>query len=720
VTKAEQLKAIWTPRSVAVIGASAKPQSLGRAVFANLLFAGYKGCVYPVNTKARSVLGVRAYPRVTDIPDDIDLAVVLVPAGFVPQVLKDAGKKGVKGAIVISAGFREIGGEGIELERRLEEIAQTYGMAIVGPNCFGAINTDPDVSLNATFARNFPYRGKIAFISQSGAVGVGALEYAAAEKIGFSKFVSIGNKVDIHENHLLEVLAEDPQTEVILLYLEALENPKEFVNLALKISEKKPILAVKSGRTKEGAKAAASHTGALSGSDEAYDSLFAQCGVLRVETLEELFRYGIAFANQPLPGGPNIAIVTNAGGPGIMATDASVRHNLKLASLDPKTQSILRSDLPPMVSLKNPIDLIGDADENRYQPTLQAVLGDDNVHGVITICVPQMATDLEAISSTIVKQARFSDKPVFAVFMATGDIQKSLQILDDAHIPHFRFPEDAARAMSAMVRYVRWRMRPRTDIKHFGDVQPVMVREILDKALREKRRFLPEPEAYQILSAYGLPMSRSMLARDEKEAVRAAKKIGYPVAIKIVSPDIVHKVDVGGVLLNLCSDSDVGHAYSDLMERVKAAKQDARIWGVLVQEMVRGGKETILGMKRDPLFGGLLMFGLGGIYVEVFKDVTFRIAPIRELSAKSMIERIKGIRLLKGFRGEPPSDLGAIEESLLRLSQLVIDFPEIEEMDINPLIVLPSGEGARVVDARILISDQGIHALADPKPVRLK
>jgi acetyl coenzyme A synthetase (ADP forming)-like protein len=720
MTKAEQLKAIWTPRSVAVIGASAKPQSLGRAVFANLLFAGYNGCVYPVNTKARSILGVRAYSRVTDVPDDIDLAVVLVPAGFVPQVLKDAGKKGVKGAIVISAGFREIGGEGIELERQLEEIAQTYGMAIVGPNCFGAINTDPDVSLNATFARNFPYRGKIAFISQSGAVGVGALEYAAAEKIGFSKFVSIGNKVDIHENHLLEVLAEDPQTEVILLYLEALENPKEFVNLALKISEKKPILAVKSGRTKEGAKAAASHTGALSGSDEAYDSLFAQCGVLRVETLEELFRYGIAFANQPLPRSPNIAIVTNAGGPGIMATDASVRYNLKLASLNPKTQSILRSDLPPTVSLKNPIDLIGDADENRYQLALQAVLGDDNVHGVITICVPQMATDLEAISSAIVKQARFSDKPVFAVFMATGDIQKSLQILDEAHIPHFRFPEDATRAMSAMVRYVRWRMRPRTDIKHFEDVQPGKVREILDKALREKRRFLPEPEAYEILSAYGLPMSRSKLVLDEKETVRAANEIGYPVAIKIVSPDIVHKVDVGGVILDLCSDSDVGRAYYDLVERVKAAKQDARIWGVLVQEMVRGGKETILGMKRDPLFGGLLMFGLGGIYVEVFKDVTFRIAPIRELSAKSMIERIKGIRLLKGFRGEPPSDLDAIAEALLRLSQLVTDFPEIEEMDINPLIVLPSGEGARVVDARILISDQGIHGLSDPEPVRPK
>lgn len=705
MTRAEQLKAIWTPSSVAVIGASAKPQSLGRAVFANLLFAGYNGCVYPVNARTRSVLGVRAYPRVTDIPDDIDLAVVLVPAGFVPQVLKDAGRKGVKGAIVISAGFKEIGGEGIELERQLKKIAETYEMVIVGPNCFGAINTDPKVSLNATFSRNFPLAGKIAFISQSGAVGVGALEYAAAERIGFSKFVSIGNKVDVHENDLLEILADDPMTEVILLYIEALENPKEFVNLALKISEKKPILAVKSGRTKEGAKAAASHTGALSGSDEAYDSLFAQCGVLRVETLEELFRYGIAFANQPVPRGPKVAIVTNAGGPGIMATDAAVRHKLDLAPLEPNTQSILKSDLPPTVSLKNPIDLIGDADESRYQSALQAVLTDDNVDGVIAICVPQMTTNLESVSTTIVKQARFSDKPVFAVYMATGDIQKSLQILEEAHIPHYRFPEDAVRAMSAMTRYDRWRKRPRTDVKHFNDVQPDKVRAIIEKANSEKRRFLPEPEAYEILAAYGLPMSRTKLVHDEKSAIAAATEIGFPVAMKIVSPDIVHKVDVGGVTLNLCSESDVSHAYTDLMQKVQAARGDVHVWGVLVQEMVVGGKETILGMKRDPLFGGLLMFGLGGIYVEVFKDVTFRIVPIRELSAKSMIERIKGIELLKGFRGEPPCDLDAIAQSLLRLSQLVTDFPEIEEMDINPLIVLPAGSGARVVDARILIGE---------------
>jgi acetyl coenzyme A synthetase (ADP forming)-like protein len=715
VTKSEQLKTIFAPHSVAVIGASAKPQSLGRAVFANLLFAGYSGCVYPVNTKAKSVLGVRAYPSVLDVPDEVDLAVVLVPAGMVPQVLKDAGRKGCKGAIVISAGFKEIGGDGVELERQLQGVAQSFGMAVVGPNCFGVINTDPAVSINATFSRSFPLTGKIAFISQSGAVGVAALEYAAGRKIGFSKFVSIGNKADIHENHMLEALADDPMTDVILLYVEDLEDPKEFVNLARRISERKPILAVKSGRTTEGAKAAASHTGALSGSDEVYDSLFAQCGVLRVETLEELFRYGIAFANQPLPQGGRVAIVTNAGGPGIMATDASVRHGLELTRLQPKTKSILQTHMPPTVSLNNPIDLIGDAGETRYQLALQAVLADDNVDGVIVICVPQMLTNLEATSTVIAQQVRFSDKPVFAVYMATGDIQASLKILEDAQVPHYRFPEDAARALSAMARYVVWRKRPRTEIKLFDDVQPDKVREIFARVRNEGRRFLPEPEAHAVLRAYGLPMSRSRLVQDEAEAIRAAREIGFPVVLKIVSPDIVHKVDVGGVKLNLQSEAEVKNAYGELIGQISAAKQGVKIWGVFIQEMVRNGKETILGMKRDPHFGPLLMFGLGGIYVEVFRDVIFRIAPIRELGARHMIEGIKGIKLLRGFRGEPPSDMEAISQSLLRLSQLVTDFPEIEEMDINPLIVLPSGSGARVVDARILISEDSRFEIRDSR-----
>jgi acyl-CoA synthetase (NDP forming) len=392
-----------------------------------------------------------------------------------------------------------------------------------------------------------------------------------------------------------------------------------------------------------------------------------------------------------------------------MATDNSIRHGLELAQLDPKTKSIMMADLPPTVSLNNPIDLIGDADESRYQLAMQAVLTDDNVDGVIVICVPQMLTNLEATSKVIAQQARFSSKPVFTVYMATGDIEPSLKILEDAQIPHYRFPEDAARSLSAMARYVQWRTRPRTEIRHFEDVYPEKVREILTKAKNEGRRFLPEPEAHAVLQAYGLPMLQSKMVRDVKEAIAAAREIGFPVVLKIVSPDIIHKVDVGGVRLNLQSEDDVKNAYNDLIQQVKTAKENVEIWGVLVQEMVRGGKETILGMKRDPHFGALLMFGLGGIYVEVLRDVTFRIAPIRELGAHNMIDNIKGIKLLMGYRGEPPSDLEAIANSLSRLSQLVIDFPEIEEMDINPLIVLPEGSGARVVDARILISEEHPH-----------
>jgi acetyltransferase len=701
--KLTKLQAIFAPRSVAVIGASTNPMSLGRAVFANLLFSGYTGIVYPVNPKAKSILGVRAYASILEIPDDVDLAVIIVPAVAVARAIEEAGAKGCKGIIVISAGFKEIGGEGIERERQLKATAEKYGMAVIGPNCFGVMNTDPTISLNATFSRLFPLNGKIAFVSQSGAVGSGALEYAHAEKIGFSKFVSMGNKTDINENHLLAALGEDPTTDVILMYVEDLEDPKEFLELAWQISEKKPILAVKSGRTQEGAKAAASHTGALAGSDEVYDSLFAQCGVLRVETLEELFDYGIAFVNQPLPNGPRVAIVTNAGGPGIMATDACIRHGLELTKLNPKTKEKMRPHMPQAVSLENPIDLIGDALEGRYELALQAVLADENVDGVIVMCVPQMVTNLEAMAKIFAKQAQAFGKPVFAVFMATGNIEPALKVLGEAKIPHYRFPEDAARAMAAMARYVLWRRRPRTEVKQFEDVRPARVREILTEAKRQVRRFLPETEAHEILRAYGLPTLRSTLTRNETEAVRAAKEIGFPVVMKIVSPQVLHKVDVGGVKLNLQSEVEVQAAYRGLMQQVRAALgADVVIWGALVQEMVKGGKETILGMKRDPHFGPLLMFGLGGIYVEVFKDVTFRIAPIRQLSARRMIEQVKGSRILKGFRGEPPSDTKAIEECLERLSQLVMDFPEIEEMDINPLIVLP--KGARVVDARILIA----------------
>jgi acetyl coenzyme A synthetase (ADP forming)-like protein len=745
----ESLEALFAPKSVAVIGASTKPDSLGRAVFKNILFHGYTGVVYPVNPKAKSILGVKAYPSVLDIPDEIDLAVIIVPAIAVANVLEECGRKGVRAAIVISAGFKEIGEEGAQRERELQQIAQRYGIALLGPNCLGIINTDPTVSLNATFAPGMPRQGNIAFISQSGALGVAALEYAQRQKIGLSKFISIGNKADLHENHLLDYLKDDPLSDVILLYVEDLEDPQGFHRLATEITSERPkkipILAIKSGRTLEGAKAATSHTGALAGSDEVYDSIFMQSGVLRVETIEELFDYAIAFAQQPLPQSNRIAIVTNAGGAGILATDAAVRHGVQLAEFTEETVRKLRELLPPTVNVANPVDMTGEPNEQRYETVVRTVLEDPNVAGVVVIAAPHILMSLENIARHIVRavQALTPDpapsprpnppapfpkregggsplrtgeglgegssggkvqKPVLACLMAVTDARPAIEILEEANIPHYSFPERAARALAAMARYREWVHRPRTEYRVFTDVQIEQARETIARAKRQGRSLLLEPEAHDVLKAYGFPVLQYRFAKSEDEALHAAREIGYPVVLKIVSPDIAHKVDVGGVKLDIHSDAELRDSYRQMLADVQRAKPSARILGVFVQEFIKGGKETILGLKRDPLFGPLLMFGLGGIYVEALRDVTFRIAPIRELGVTRMIRQIRGFKILEGFRGEPPSDIEAIAECLARLSQLATQLEEIVELDINPLVVFERGRGARVVDARIVVT----------------
>jgi acetyl coenzyme A synthetase (ADP forming)-like protein len=719
----ESLEALFAPKSVAVIGASTKPDSLGRAVFKNILFHGYTGVVYPVNPKAKSILGVKAYPSVLDIPDEIDLAVIIVPAIAVANVLEECGRKGVRAAIVISAGFKEIGEEGAQRERELQQIAQRYGIALLGPNCLGIINTDPAVSLNATFAPGMPRQGNIAFISQSGALGVAALEYAQRQKIGLSKFISIGNKADLHENHLLDYLKDDPLSDVILLYVEDLEDPQGFHRLATEITSERPkkipILAIKSGRTLEGAKAATSHTGALAGSDEVYDSIFMQSGVLRVETIEELFDYAIAFAQQPLPhltrslsasgegqGEVKIAIVTNAGGAGILATDAAVRHGVQLAEFTEETVRKLRELLPPTVNVANPVDMTGEPNEQRYETVVRTVLEDPNVAGVVVIAAPHILMSLENIARHIVRavQEIHTEKPVLACLMAVTDARPAIEILEEANIPHYSFPERAARALAAMARYREWVHRPRTEYRVFTDVQIEQARETIARAKRQGRSLLLEPEAHDVLKAYGFPVLQYRFAKSEDEALHAAREIGYPVVLKIVSPDIAHKVDVGGVKLDIHSDAELRENYRQMLADVQKAKPDARIFGVFVQEFIKGGKETILGLKRDPLFGPLLMFGLGGIYVEALRDVTFRIAPIRELGVHRMIRQIRGFKILEGFRGEPPSDIEAIAECLARLSQLATQLEEIVELDINPLVVFEKGRGARVVDARIVVA----------------
>ena len=698
---------IFNPKSIAVLGASRREEAVGHAVFKNILEGSYKGILYPVNPNASSIRGVRCYNSILDIPDSVDLAILVVPAIYSVAAFKECIKKKVKAAIVISAGFKEVGAEGLKLEKTITELAKKHKIPLIGPNCLGVINASHEVSLNATFGRSMPKSGKIGFVSQSGAMGTAVLDYAKGVNIGFSKFVSLGNKSCLSELEVLEYLSRDPETEVIIMYLEDLAHPREMINLCRKITGRekfsKPILAIKSGRTLQGAKAAASHTGSLAGSDDVYTAIFLQAGILRVDTVDELFDYAKAFSAGKMPNSNQVAIVTNAGGPGIMATDACVRYGLSMTQISEKTQKKLTSFLPPASSVANPVDILGDAQNDRYARALKLVLQERHVNGVIVILTPQAMTDIENIANVIGKIASKSKKPILACFMGIVDVSAGVAVLEKWHVPHYRFPESAAKAFGAMVRYTAWVKRPRTRFIKFRVKQKV-VTSILKKATREKRLSLHDHETFSLLKAYGFPILPNQFCKTGEEAVLIAKKMGFPVVMKISSPDILHKVDVGGVKLNLQTPTDVRKAARELIANAKKSKPDARIRGFMVQKMAEKGREVILGLKRDPQFGPILMFGLGGTYVEVVKDVTFRIAPIRELGAYRMIESIKSIKILEGVRGEKRADIKKIAESILRLSQLATECPEIEELDINPLVVYGQSNGCMVLDARILIS----------------
>ncbi|MFQ5963704.1 MAG: acetate--CoA ligase alpha subunit [Candidatus Scalinduaceae bacterium] len=700
--KMKQLEYAFSPKSIAVIGASTRDGTVGRSIFSNILLNKYNGIMYPVNPKSKGIIGVKCYSSIMEIPDSVDMAIIIVPRDFVPGVIKECGLKGVKVIVIISAGFKEIGGEGIILERKVKEIANRYSMSLIGPNCFGIINTSSDISLNATFSRTIPKKGNIAFISQSGALCAAILDYAKSEYIGFSKFVSMGNKADIMENDLLSMLEKDPNTDVILMYIEDLVNGREFINIARKITSRKPILAIKSGRTPQGARAASSHTGSLSGSDDVYNAIFAQCGVLRVETMEELFSYGKAFAKQPLPKGRRMAIITNAGGPGIITTDACVKYNLELPAFQKNTTKKLKAKLPPAANTNNPVDVLGDATSDRYGIALDSILKDSNIDGVIVILTPAAVTDIKEIAKVIATTSAKYDKPVLCCFMGLFDVSEGIMILEENNIPHYSFPEVTARALSNMYEYSWWTERPRTRVRKFK-VNKKAVSRIINKVKNEKRSFLFEQEALSVFKAYGLPVVDSILATNEDDAAIAAERFGYPVVAKVASPDILHKFDVGGVRLDLKNKNELISSYRKIVANVKSHKPDAKIKGMTVQKMIEGGKEAIIGMNRDVQFGPLLMFGLGGIYVEAIRDVTFRLAPIRSLSAIRMIKSIRAYKILEGVRGEKPSDIDAIAKCLERISQLVIDFESILELDINPLRVFNKGKGCKVVDARIII-----------------
>ena len=699
--KSGNLDALFAPKSIAVIGASNRQGSVGRAVFTNILLNEYTGTVYPVNPKDRSISGVRSYPSIGDLPESVDVAVVVVPAAVVPAVTEECGKKGVKGLIIISAGFKEVGQDGATLERQVASLAQKYSMRMVGPNCLGTINTDPEVRLNASFASQMPLEGSIAFASQSGALGEAVIDYATGEGIGFSKFISVGNKADVNENDILEYLRADPKTKVILLYIEDIVDGRKFVDTVSKVTQEKPIIAVKAGVSPEGAKAATSHTGALAGSDEAYNAILKQSGVLRVESIIDLFDYARAFAKQPLPRGNRVAIITNGGGPGIMATDASVRYGMQISQFSEATKAKLRAGLPKEASVNNPVDLIGDAQSDRYELALQA-LDDEGVDCGLVLLTPQAMVDLKKVAETIASVGPRSGKTILTSILGLTDITPAVEVLESNNIPHYTFPESAVRALAAMYEYQGWVERARTQIKHF-EVDIGKAREIISSAKRAGLTNLPQDDALRILSTYGLPVIKTETASSKAEAVEAAKRIGYPVAMKIISPDVVHKIDVGAVKLDLNSDQDVSEAFDEILKNVNSRVPRARIEGVILQEYITGGTETIIGIHRDPKFGPLLMFGLGGIYVEAYRDVSFRLAPIRELSADNMISQIRGSKILQGFRGQPPADTKTIAECIERLSQLSIELPDVLELDVNPLVAFTNG--CRALDARIIIAD---------------
>lgn len=693
------------PRSIAVVGATNRPGSVGLAVFRNILSAGFEGVLYPVNLKAKSIQSVKAYPALMDIPDEVDLAVIIVPAEGVCTVMEEAGQKQVKGAIVISAGFREVGGRGVELENRLKEVVGKYNIRLVGPNCLGVINNDEKVRMNASFATKMPKVGNIAFISQSGALCTAVLDYAEGRNIGFSKFVSFGNKADVNEIDLLRYLKDDPDTDVILMYLEDITNGRAFLETAREITWQahKPMLAVKSGRSAEGARAAASHTGALVGSDNAYDAIFYQSGILRVEGIAELFNRAIAFAKQPIPKGNRIAIVTNAGGPGIMATDAAIRHNLKIATLSEETKRKLKKELPPTASIENPVDVIGDATHERYEAATRYVLKDEGVDGAIVILSPQAMTNIMETAEIVPRVAKDIDKPVLCSFMGIVDVSEGIRYLEENGIPNYSFPEAAVRSMASMAFYGNLLSLDRREVRRVAADRDTAAAVIKKKLAGRDSYYMSEKEANELLQCYGFPVLKSVLLKDSSEVNDAAEEIIFPVAMKISSPDIIHKFDAGGVRLKIKTKEEARKAFEEIIANVKEIKPSAKIDGVIMERMARGGVEVILGAVRDRRFGPLCMFGLGGTFVEAMKDVTFRLAPMWEISAEIMIRTIKAYSILKGVRGAPPCDIDSIKDCLLRLSQMVSEHPEIAELDINPLIVYPQGEGCVVADSRILL-----------------
>ncbi len=706
------LTSLLSPKSIAIVGASARQGSFGHTLYRNLRDSGFQGVLYPVNPNRRYIETVPTVPNLAELPEPVDLAILIVPAPYVTDLVRqgvEAGK--VRSVLVLAGGFRESGAQGAKYEEELKKIVQDASVPLVGPNCVGIINTDPSVQMHAMFVnRPIPAKGGIAFISQSGAVCISILDEARSRGIGFSKFVSIGNKADVDELQLLEYLGDDPNTRVILMYIEELTDGQRFIEIARKITldKQKPIIALKSGRSPQGARAARSHTGSLAGSDAAYEAILRQSGVLRVNTMNELFDYASAFELQPLLKGNRIAVVTNSGGPGIIAIDALVSSGLEVAELSDTTKQRLKEILPPHAAVQNPCDLTGDADEITYSKSLQIILEDENVDGTLVILTPVTKGASTRIANAVAPVATATDKTTVFSFMGVSDFSGGVAVLNEAGLPHYTFPENAVRALSKMPYYREiLEISKNKEIPHF-DVEQEKVETLLAQHLSslkgDESKLLNQHESDAIFAAYGLPTLQNRLATSLEEVATLFEELKAPLAMKVMSPDVVHKSDVGGVMLGISTLEEAQAAYEKIIEAVHSHLPNARIDGILMEEMAGEGVEVIVGGHRDEKFGSMIMFGLGGRMVEVWKDVTFRMAPMWRVSAERMVSQIRGYKLLEGVRGMPPSDVDAAVDAILRLSQLMTEHPEIQSFDINPLILYARGKGAAVADGRMIIS----------------
>ncbi len=698
------LKTLYRPNAIAVVGASDAPGKVGNAVVKNLISCGFPGEIYPVNPKAEEIEGLKCYSSVSEIPGPVEQAVMCIPAPLVPAAMEECGDKGVGSVVVITAGFKEANEEGAKLENQLVEICEKHDMNMMGPNCLGVIDTHTPI--NASFSGVYPITGNIAFFSQSGALCLAILDWSLEEGLGFSKFISMGNKAHLNEAHFISDAADDPETDVILLYLESIEDGPAFLEAARAASLKKPVVVLKAGVSESGAKAASSHTGALAGSDAGYEAAFRQSGVLRARTMEEQFSKAMAFAYQAVPEGKRVAIVTNAGGTGVVATDAVELSGLELAQLDPETMDTLREGLPAMASVKNPVDVIGDAGPQRYRHALEHSLADPNVDMALILLCPTAFTDPEETAKDILEfHEKYPGKPIIASFTGGASVKKASRDLFANGIPAFAFPEGAVGCLQGLVEYGSRRdiLEDATEVTYQGD--GAEVRRIFDSVKDSGRRILLGPEAMAVAKAYGIGTTPSELATTAEEAGNMADAMGYPVVLKVASPEIIHKTDIGGVVLGIEDRASVERAFEEISENASTHEPDAKVYGVEVQKMFPKGEELIVGLSTDPVFGPLLMFGMGGIFVDLMKDVSFRVAHgLTDVDLDEMIESTRAFELLKGYRGDEPKDIDAVKDTVGRIAQLARDFPEIQELDINPFFAYADGVAA--LDVKITLKDE--------------